>query len=110
MKLRKLILQRDLYCWHCGDMDTLVVHHRKNRGMGGSKLLDVPENLMAVCSRYNGEMESNHLVANQARAWNHKLPLWEDLGLPVFDGVGFRWWILLPDGSKVVNNWRDQPF
>jgi hypothetical protein len=87
-----------------------VVHHRINRGMGGSKLLDTADNLMAVCSRYNGEMESDFRVAAQARGWGHKLPNWEPLSYPVFDATMFRWWVLLPDGTKVESEWRDQPF
>jgi 5-methylcytosine-specific restriction endonuclease McrA len=110
MKTRKLILARDAHCWHCGETEDLVVHHRINRGMGGSKLLDTADNLMAVCSRYNGDMESDFRVAAQARGWGHKLPNWEKLSHPVFDAVMFRWWVLLPDGTKVESEWRDQPF
>ena len=99
-KTRALILARDPHCYHCGMEEDLVVHHRKNRGMGGSKLLDTPDNLMAVCSRYNGEMESVGEVAALARQWGHKLPVWQSLNTPVFDVVG-RWWFLLPDGSRV---------
>jgi hypothetical protein len=110
MKLRKLVLQRDPHCWHCGADIDLVVHHRINRGMGGSKLLDTPDNLMAVCSRYNGEMESDARVASQARGWGHKLAVWEGTDYPVFDAVGFSWWVLLPDGTRVLSDWRDQPF
>jgi hypothetical protein len=43
--------------------------------MGGSKLLDTPDNLMMVCSAYNMAMESSAVIAAQARAWNHKLPV-----------------------------------
>ncbi len=57
-KILKQVQGRDPYCWHCGREDDLVPHHRINRGMGGSKLLDTVDNLMMVCSRYNGEMES----------------------------------------------------
>jgi 5-methylcytosine-specific restriction endonuclease McrA len=110
MKLRKQILARDEHCWHCGQTEDLVVHHRKNRGMGGSKLLDTPDNLMAICSGYNGEMEAVGQVAQQARAWHHKLPVWEDTALPVFDRASFSWWVLLPDGTKVMSDWSDQPF
>jgi len=109
-KLRELILQRDQHCWHCGEVEGLVVHHRINRGMGGSKLLDTPDNLMAVCSRYNGEMESVAGVARAARGWGHKLPSWEDTAHPVFDVCGGSWWVLLPDGTRVLSDWRDQPF
>lgn len=34
-----------------------VVHHRANRGAGGSKALDLPSNLLASCSLCNGWIE-----------------------------------------------------
>jgi hypothetical protein len=77
--------------------------------MGGSKLLDTLDNLMLICSGYNGAMESDSRVAAQARAWNHKLPLWEKENLPVFDRAG-GWWYLQPDGSKSRSDWTDAAF
>jgi hypothetical protein len=110
-KLVNLIRARDSYCWHCGiDDDTLVLHHRKGKGMGGSKLLDTPDNLLLVCSRWNGDMESDAELAATARGWGHKLPVWESLEHPVFDRVSFGWWFLLPDGTKLRSDWNDQPF
>jgi 5-methylcytosine-specific restriction endonuclease McrA len=99
-KTVELLRRRDPHCYHCGQTEDLVPHHRKNKGMGGSKLLDTPDNLMMVCSRYNGDMESNPRVAQQARAWNHKLPVWESTDWPVFDMAG-GWWFLLRDGNRV---------
>jgi hypothetical protein len=75
--------------------------------MGGSKLLDTLDNLMMVCGLYNGAMESDLLVARDARGWGRKLAAWEDTSRPVFDSVGHRWWILLPDGSKVEHDVKD---
>jgi hypothetical protein len=49
-KVLKQVQERDSHCWHCGVEEDLVPHHRKNRGMGGSKLLDTPDNLMMVCA------------------------------------------------------------
>ena len=77
--------------------------------MGGSKLLDTLDNLMMVCAIYNGSMESDLRVAQQARAWNHKLPVWEKENLPVFDRAG-GWWYLQPDGSKSRSDWTDAAF
>ena len=85
-------------------------HHRKNRGMGGSKLLDTPDNLMMICSSWNGLMESDAGLAASARGWGHKLPVWERLEMPVFDCTVFKWYFLLPDGGKVLSTWSDQPF
>ena len=89
-KLRKLIEQRDGHCYHCGTTEGLQVHHRKNRGMGGSKLLDTPDNLIQVCAACNFYMESDAEMASIARGWNNKLPVWESLELPVFDRSEFR--------------------
>jgi hypothetical protein len=53
------ILARDgERCVHCGAVDGLVPHHRMNRGMGGSKALEVPSNVLTMCSRFNALMES----------------------------------------------------
>jgi hypothetical protein len=110
LKMRKLIFSRDDHCWHCGATEDLVIHHRINRGMGGSKLLDTADNLMAVCGLYNFEMEASAKVGALARGWGHKLAIWEDLSSPVFDADGFAWWVLLPDGSMLRCDWKDHPF
>ena len=109
-KVLKLVKTRDQHCWHCGVEEDLVPHHRKNRGMGGSKLLDTPDNLMMICSSWNGLMESDAGLAASARGWGHKLPVWERLEMPVFDCTVFKWYFLLPDGGKVLSTWSDQPF
>jgi len=106
-KVLKLVQARDSHCWHCGVEEDLVPHHRKNRGMGGSKLLDTADNLMLVCGVYNGSMESDASVGAAARGWGHKVPAWGQLDHPVFDCTGFSWWILLADGTKVKVE-RDQ--
>lgn len=98
-KVVKLVFERDSHCWHCGREDDLVPHHRINRGMGGSKLLDTPENLMLVCGFYNGLMESDIEVQAQARELGHKLAPWEQTNRPVYDVLG-GWWVLNPSGSK----------
>jgi 5-methylcytosine-specific restriction endonuclease McrA len=99
-KVLKLVQERDPHCYHCGATEDLVPHHRINRGMGGSKLLDTPDNLMMVCARYNGAMESDLDVARAARAWGHKLAVWDRTERAVFDVAG-GWWFLLPDGNRV---------
>ena len=100
VKVRKLVEARDDSCWHCGSEIDLVPHHRINRGMGGSKLLDTPDNLMMVCAVYKGLMESDVRVQSQARGWGHKLAVWESTDRPVFH-VTSGWWILGVDGSRV---------
>lgn len=109
LKIRKLIEARDDHCYHCGQTEELQIHHRRNKGIGGSKLLDTPDNLMRVCAAWNYGMESDPRVASQARAWNHKLPVWEKENLPVFDRAG-GWWYLHADGSKSRSDWTDAAF
>jgi len=101
-KILKLVQARDQHCWHCGtDDDTLVPHHRKNKGFGGSKLLDTPDNLMMICAYWNGTIESNADDASAARGWGHKLPNWDATHKPVFDKGSQAWFILSADGTKV---------
>jgi len=98
--IRRKLEQRDPYCLHCGETDDLVIHHRKNRGMGGSKLLDVYENLLRVCNYYNGQMEADSQVAEQAKEWGHKLESWQGFNELVFDRCDGEWYELKPDGTK----------
>lgn len=102
-------MSRDDHCWHCGTQNDLVPHHRINRGMGSSKLLDVPENIIMVCAQYNGQMESSAQIAELARSDGHKLSRWQSLREPVFDCFG-RWWYLHSDGHKTESWETDQPF
>ena len=106
-KVLQKLQQRDTHCAHCGRTEDLVPHHRKNRGMGGSKLLDTLDNLMLVCRIYNSMMESDPKTALLARGWKHKLSQWEDTGEPVFDVAG-GWWYLEPTGEKVRLDIRER--
>lgn len=95
-KLRK----RDKMCWDCGEINDLIPHHRKNRKMGGSKLLDRLDNLLLVCADYNGLMESDARTASQARDFGHKLASWDDFSNPVFDKINLLWYVLDDKGNK----------
>lgn len=66
-------LDRDLGCVHCGEVETVAPHHRRNRGIGGSKKLDIPSNIITVCSLLNYLMEADPKVAAEARANGWKL-------------------------------------
>ena len=101
-QMRKKLQARDPYCVHCGSNDDLVLHHRKNRQMGGSKLLDVYENLIRVCNEYNFLMEADSAVAESARSNGHKLASWESLQSPVLDTVSGLWYVLDIKGEKSV--------
>jgi hypothetical protein len=105
-KTLELLRKRDTHCYHCGQWEDLVPHHRINRGMGGSKLLDTPDNLMMVCCAYNMAMESSAVIAAQARAWNHKLPTWESTDWPVLMwlvGGGFCYLTGIRLGCKLTS-------
>ena len=98
--------RRDGYCPHCGKVPPyLIPHHRANRGSGGSKLANRASNILAICSILNGEMESNPLVAEMARAYGWKLSRYENpLIVPVFDALTGNWYQLDDNyGRRILN-------
>lgn len=72
MRTRVRVLERDGWaCWWCRtsvEADGYSIHHRRPRGMGGSRLTDTnqPQNLLTLCGSgttgCHGRVESN-------RAW-----------------------------------------
>ena len=98
---RKKIFERDEgVCWHCGKDDNLTIHHRTNRGMGGSKLLDRYSNLILMCVEYNFLMEANLDVVREAlerglKVRRHQSGLY--VPLKRFDGSE---WLLDDFGKK----------
>jgi 5-methylcytosine-specific restriction endonuclease McrA len=100
-RVRKQIEKRDPACWHCGQTEDLVIHHRRNRGMGGSKLIDTVQNLIRVCNDYNSKMESDPQTAAEAREFGHKLQSWREMSDPVFDTPNLTWYKLTEDGDRV---------
>lgn len=101
-KVKKLIRERDQWCWHCGSDTDLVIHHRRNRGSGGSKApgINEPQNLMLVCWEWNLAMESHFQSAELSRMWGHKVASWEPFDKPVFDRYAFEWYVLDSQGKK----------
>ena len=101
-KVKKLIRERDQYCWHCGSDTDLVIHHRRNRGSGGSKNPEInqPSNLMLICWYWNQAIESHYQSAEWSRMWGHKIASWQDYSHPVFDRYAMGWYVLKNDGSK----------
>lgn len=103
----KQLRARDPYCWHCGETNDLVPHHRRNKGMGGSKLGDTFDNLIMVCALYNGAMESDANTARDARAWGRKIASWDSTDRPVFDTVAWAWYVVDSEGGKREINVKD---
>lgn len=74
-KKREKITQRDNErCVACGAVWQLTIHHRVNRGSGGSKLFDGYEYLLTVCNPCNVAFEANARLAELARQLGYKLP------------------------------------
>ena len=94
--------KRDTHCPHCGiGVPYLVPHHRKNRGMGGSKLLDNPSNILLVCAFLNGAMEQQSEVAIDAKRFGWRLESWQDPEVvPVYDAITGFLYRLKDDYSK----------
>lgn len=92
-----LYLARDLHCV-CGCVgreDTLVPQHRINRGMGGSKELDRPANVIVMCSSVNGLIESNATWAKRSRDYGWKLQRWQSPEDVPFYDLATRTWHLI---------------
>lgn len=84
-------------CLHCGTTEGLVPQHRANRGMGGSKMRNLPSNIIVLCSAVNGDIESDPDLASKARAYGWKLRPFDDPTMtPVYD-VTAQGWFLLDD-------------
>lgn len=85
-------LDRDGGCIHCGETEAVAPHHRRNRGMGGSKLLDAPSNIVVICSVINGLLESDTYWARKGRDWGWKLTAGQDPATtPVWVPVEGAW-------------------
>jgi len=92
-----LYLARDMHC-PCGCVgreDTFVPQHRINRGMGGSKVLDRPANVLVMCSHANGLIESDAKSADLARAYCWKLSRWDSPEDTPFWDIATQTWNLI---------------
>ncbi|MEX3609735.1 HNH endonuclease signature motif containing protein [Rothia sp. LK2588] len=99
-KIRNAVYTRDHnQCVACGSTTGLTLQHRINRGMGGSKYLDTPDNLITLCHHENTALESNALFALDGRAKGFKLYSYmtpADCPVLYVDG----WYRLKPDGTR----------
>lgn len=102
--MKKSVLEalrvRDSHCWLTGQTENLVPHHRKNRGMGGRKSLDILSNLILVSADYNLQMESDSKVAWKALEYRHKIRQGDSFDEPVFDAHLQMWFVLDNEGRK----------
>lgn len=110
---KKLVLERDNglcvidgpFCFGSAS----VVDHRANRGMGGSSMLDSPENLIAACPQCNGLKEDatgvylEMLIRRGVRLLKRGQPALQVLerarAMPV-EYPGGQWWSLDEFGSR----------
>lgn len=109
-RLLRLLEERDGHecAWHglaCPNPDTLVPHHRANRGMGGRPSLDRIDNLLLVCSDINEAMEAWPAVISEAlqrgiKVSAHVQP--DDIPVRYGDGL---YYFLERDGTKYA--WSD---
>lgn len=96
------LLERDLYCLHCGrDDNTLTVNHRANRGHGGSKKADRASNYVLMCSLFNGLIESDAKAAGLALRYGWKLSRYDKpQEKPVYDVMSGKWFFLNDDFTR----------
>jgi hypothetical protein len=89
-------LERDQHCWHCGVEEDLIPHHRLNRGAGGkNSKANQSSNIIAMCSKINGLMESDARWANKARDCGWKISSYQNPDeIPIFDNTLGKWFII----------------
>ena len=91
----------DVCAWSGLETDTLVPHHRANRGAGGYKAGDRLSNLVLVDSIANGRFESD--LDRRAKLLGFKISRYADpQSIPIFH-QGFGGWVLLHDDGTVTN-------
>ena len=94
----------DVCAWSGVETDTLVPHHRANRGAGGFKRADRLSNLVLVDSIANGRFEAD--LQEKAKLLGFKISRYADPeSIPLFHKM---WgWVLLKDDGTVVRLERD---
>jgi hypothetical protein len=106
VKKRNIILARDSErCVACGSIWQLTIHHRVNRGSGGSKLFDGFAFLLTVCNPCNVSFEASAEVAEMARQLGYKLPrnvapAIDATKVPVYYQFLGKWYLLDTNGEK----------
>lgn len=101
---RRLVFERDnMLCVSCGSSD-LTIQHRISKGMGGSKILDSPSNLLTLCLLCNERLESDAEFAALGKRFGWKLHRNRDV-IPSNERCWYpadgRWWLLDDEGNRV---------
>ena len=105
---QQLLIRDGGYCLHCGETEALSPNHRQNRGMGGSKLADVPSNYVLLCSWLNERIESSAHFRELAVENGWKVGKWDDWRkTAVFDACTGEWYLLNDDWTRKVVSERN---
>ena len=106
--VRALVLDRDH--WTCvpsldcppGPRTGLVLHHRLNRGMGGSTdpAVNEPWNLLVACGSCNYVLETATTRDFYTSGWKVRHGAVTPGDIPVLYPPDGTWWLLLPDGQR----------
>lgn len=94
--MRRLMNRDGGRCLHCGKTEGLVPQHRMNRGMGGFRPLEVPSNVILLCSEFNTRIEQDATAAEYARSRGWKLRQYGVMpeAKAVYDQSTRRWYYL----------------
>lgn len=116
VSIKRAVIDRDggfcLMALHCCEGEATTTHHRANRGSGGSRVLNHPGNLVAVCGTCNGVAEDAGAILRmdlierglrvEKAATNHAT-LARALATPVTDLEGRRWLLIDENTRQEVN-------
>lgn len=61
---RHVVWEEPLLCEWCFERPMVDVHHVKPKGMGGSKKLDYPENLIGLCRKCHTDAHASLISKN----------------------------------------------
>jgi len=105
-KYRQIVYARDdERCVSCGTNQNLTIHHRVNRGAGGSKLFNGLAYLLLVCTYCNSLFESSADEQERAKELGYKLsrnqsPQPDPTQIPVWYSYKSQFFYLDNEGNK----------